>query len=74
MLYEVITDRIQQAGRERVHFIIINPAAYTHTSTAASASRSAMLVCVRAPALMIMKSTPSPRAAWMRSTSSYNFV
>ena len=26
--------RIQQAGRERVDFIIINPAAYTHTSIA----------------------------------------
>jgi 3-dehydroquinate dehydratase-2 len=27
--------RIQRAGRERVDFIIINPAAYTHTSVAA---------------------------------------
>jgi len=29
-----IVDRIQQAGAEQVDFIIINPAAYTHTSVA----------------------------------------
>ena len=29
-----LVDRIQQAGREQVDFIIINPAAYTHTSVA----------------------------------------
>ena len=29
-----LVDRIQQAGRERADFIIINPAAYTHTSVA----------------------------------------
>ena len=29
-----LVDRIQQARRERVEFIIINPAAYTHTSVA----------------------------------------
>jgi 3-dehydroquinate dehydratase-2 len=29
-----LVDRIQQAGREKVDFIIINPAAYTHTSVA----------------------------------------
>jgi 3-dehydroquinate dehydratase-2 len=30
----VLVDRIQQAGRDGVQFIIINPAAYTHTSVA----------------------------------------
>ena len=29
-----LVERIQRAGRERVEFIIINPAAYTHTSVA----------------------------------------
>ena len=29
-----LVDRIQQAGRESVDFIIFNPAAYTHTSVA----------------------------------------
>lgn len=29
-----LVNRIQQAGREEVEFIIINPAAYTHTSVA----------------------------------------
>lgn len=29
-----LVDRIQQAGREGVGFILINPAAYTHTSVA----------------------------------------
>lgn len=29
-----LVERIQQAGRERVDFIILNPAAYTHTSIA----------------------------------------
>lgn len=29
-----LVDRIQQAGREGVSFIVINPAAYTHTSVA----------------------------------------
>lgn len=29
-----LVERIQQAGRDRVAFIIINPAAYTHTSIA----------------------------------------
>ena len=29
-----LVDRIQQAGREHTDFIIINPAAYTHTSVA----------------------------------------
>jgi len=30
----ILVDRIQQAGRDGVDFIIINPAAYTHTSVA----------------------------------------
>lgn len=30
----VLIDRIQAAGREGVDFVIINPAAYTHTSVA----------------------------------------
>lgn len=29
-----LVDRIHQAGRDQVEFIIINPAAYTHTSVA----------------------------------------
>lgn len=29
-----LVDRIQQAGRDAVDFIVINPAAYTHTSVA----------------------------------------
>lgn len=29
-----LVDRIQQAGRDGVSFIVINPAAYTHTSVA----------------------------------------
>jgi len=29
-----LVDRIQQAGREQVNFLIINPAAYSHTSIA----------------------------------------
>jgi 3-dehydroquinate dehydratase-2 len=29
-----LVDRVQQAAREKVDFIIINPAAYTHTSVA----------------------------------------
>lgn len=29
-----LVDRVQQAGRNGVDFIIINPAAYTHTSVA----------------------------------------
>jgi len=29
-----LVDRIQQAGREGIEFIVINPAAYTHTSVA----------------------------------------
>ncbi len=30
----VLIDRIHQAGRDQTHFIIFNPAAYTHTSIA----------------------------------------
>lgn len=40
-----LVNRIQQAGRDAVDFIIINPAAYTHTSVA---MRDA-LVAVRIP-------------------------
>ena len=29
-----LVDRIQEAGRQKVDFIILNPAAYTHTSVA----------------------------------------
>jgi 3-dehydroquinate dehydratase-2 len=29
-----LVERVQQAGRDKVDFIIINPAAYTHTSVA----------------------------------------
>ena len=37
---------------------------------ASSASRRATLVCVKAAGLTIRKATPSPRARWIRSTSS----
>jgi hypothetical protein len=39
-------------------------------ATLASASARAMLVCVKAPALMMMAATPSALARCTRSTSS----
>ncbi len=39
-----IVDRIQAAGREGVGFIVINPAAYTHTSVAIRDALSAVRI------------------------------
>ncbi len=39
-----IVDRIQQAGKDSVDFIIINPAAYTHTSVAIRDSLAATAI------------------------------
>ncbi len=40
----VLVDRIQQAAREGVGFIVINPAAYTHTSVALRDALSAVAI------------------------------
>jgi 3-dehydroquinate dehydratase II len=37
-----LVDRVQQAGREQVGFIVINPAAFTHTSIALRDSLAAV--------------------------------
>jgi 3-dehydroquinate dehydratase-2 len=37
-----LVERIQQAGRDKVDFILINPAAYTHTSVAMRDALSAV--------------------------------
>lgn len=39
-----LVERIQQAGRDKVDFIIINPAAYTHTSVAMRDALAAVAV------------------------------
>src|SRR5687767_1981103 len=40
----VLVDRIQQAGRDGVEFIVLNPAAYTHTSVAMRDALSAVAI------------------------------
>jgi 3-dehydroquinate dehydratase II len=40
----VLVDRIQQAGRDGVGFIVFNPAAYTHTSIALRDALSAVAI------------------------------
>ena len=70
---DALVERIQAARGDGTDFILINPAAFTHTSmkgiaTAASASRIATEVWVKAAGLIRMKAVPSPLAAWMRST------
>ncbi|MDH5171263.1 MAG: type II 3-dehydroquinate dehydratase, partial [Gammaproteobacteria bacterium] len=41
--YELV-DRVQDAGREGVNFILINPAAFTHTSVALRDALSAVAI------------------------------
>jgi 3-dehydroquinate dehydratase-2 len=55
-----LIDRIQQAARESVDFIIINPAAYTHTSVA---MRDA-LAAVRIPFIEVHLSNVFAREAF----------
>ena len=57
-----LVDRIQQAGREGVGFIIINPAGFTHTSVAL---RDALLA-VRIPFVEVHLSNLHAREAWRR--------
>jgi 3-dehydroquinate dehydratase-2 len=57
-----LVDRIQQAGRERVDFIVINPAAYTHTSVAL---RDA-LAAVRIPFIEVHLSNVHAREPFRR--------
>jgi 3-dehydroquinate dehydratase-2 len=55
-----LVDRIQQAGREGTQFIIINPAAYTHTS---AAMRDA-LAAVKIPFIEVHLSNVHAREAF----------
>lgn len=57
-----LVDRIQQAQRERVDFMIINPAAYTHTSVA---MRDA-LAAVRIPFIEVHLSNVHAREPFRR--------
>jgi 3-dehydroquinate dehydratase II len=57
-----LVDRIQQAGREGIDFIVINPAAYTHTSVAI---RDA-LAAVRIPFIEIHLSNVYARESFRR--------
>ena len=59
-----LVDRIQQAGREGVDFIIINPAAYTHTSVALRDALSA----VRIPFIEVHLSNVHAREAFRRQS------
>lgn len=52
-----LVDRVQQAGRESVDYIILNPAAYTHTSVAL---RDALLA-VKIPFIEVHLSAVSAR-------------
>ena len=57
-----LVDRIQQAGRDGVDFIVINPAAYTHTSVAL---RDA-LAAVRIPFIEVHLSNVHAREGFRR--------
>ena len=59
-----LVDRIQQAGDDGVDFIIINPAAYTHTSVAL---RDA-LAAVRIPFVEVHLSNVHAREAFRRQS------
>jgi 3-dehydroquinate dehydratase-2 len=58
----VLVDRIQQAAREKLGFIIFNPAAYTHTSVAL---RDA-LAAVKIPFIEVHLSNVHAREAFRR--------
>jgi len=59
-----LVDRIQQAARDGVDFIIINPAAYTHTSVAL---RDA-LAAVRIPFIEVHLSNVHARESFRRNS------
>ena len=59
-----LIDRIHQAGREKVGFIIFNPAAYTHTSVAL---RDA-LAAVKIPFIEVHLSNVHAREAFRRQS------
>ena len=64
-----LVDRIQQASQQSVDFIIINPAAYTHTSVAI---RDALLA-VSIPFIEVHLSNPLEREAF-RHTSYFSDI
>ena len=59
-----LIDRIHQAGRDGVAFIIFNPAAFTHTSVAL---RDALLA-VKVPFIEVHLSNTHAREPWRRTS------